>query len=83
MSECVCVCVCAGAGSEGVEEGEVSEEAVLAWEQELVSMDAKVVDLGNACWTHKHFSEEIQTRQVCVRVCACVRVCVCLCMCVC
>lgn len=22
-----------------------------------------VVDLGNACWTHKHFSEDIQTRQ--------------------
>lgn len=26
-------------------------------------MSSKVVDLGNACWTHKHFSEEIQTRQ--------------------
>lgn len=23
----------------------------------------KIVDLGNACWTHKHFSEDIQTRQ--------------------
>jgi serine/threonine protein kinase len=22
-----------------------------------------IVDLGNACWTHKHFSEDIQTRQ--------------------
>jgi serine/threonine protein kinase len=22
-----------------------------------------VVDLGNGCWTHKHFSEDIQTRQ--------------------
>jgi len=22
-----------------------------------------VVDLGNACWTHRHFTEEIQTRQ--------------------
>jgi serine/threonine-protein kinase SRPK3 len=22
-----------------------------------------VVDLGNACWTHKHFSDDIQTRQ--------------------
>lgn len=22
-----------------------------------------VVDLGNACWTHRHFSEDIQTRQ--------------------
>lgn len=24
---------------------------------------AAVVDLGNACWTHRHFSEDIQTRQ--------------------
>jgi len=24
---------------------------------------AKVVDLGNACYTHKHFTEDIQTRQ--------------------
>ena len=22
-----------------------------------------VVDLGNACWTHKHFTDDIQTRQ--------------------
>ncbi len=22
-----------------------------------------IVDLGNACWTHKHFSDDIQTRQ--------------------
>lgn len=29
----------------------------------LMSSRAVVVDLGNACWTHKHFSEDIQTRQ--------------------
>jgi len=23
----------------------------------------KIVDLGNACWKHHHFSHEIQTRQ--------------------
>ena len=23
----------------------------------------KVVDLGNGCWTHTHFSDDIQTRQ--------------------
>ena len=23
----------------------------------------KIVDLGNACWTYKHFTEDIQTRQ--------------------
>lgn len=34
-----------------------------AWEKEVLDMDAYVVDLGNACWTNKHFSEDIQTRQ--------------------
>eukprot|EP00300_Choanocystis_sp_HF-7_P017540 c19760_g1_i3.p1 GENE.c19760_g1_i3~~c19760_g1_i3.p1 ORF type:complete len:506 (+),score=134.22 c19760_g1_i3:528-2045(+) len=24
---------------------------------------AKIVDLGNGCWTHKHFTDDIQTRQ--------------------
>ena len=27
------------------------------------NVNVKVVDLGNACWTHHHFSTEIQTRQ--------------------
>ncbi|BET02907.1 unnamed protein product [Nesidiocoris tenuis] len=30
------------------------------WECE---MDAKIADLGNACWVDKHFTEDIQTRQ--------------------
>ncbi|CUM64389.1 uncharacterized protein PRCAT00001991001 [Priceomyces carsonii] len=30
-------------------------------ENELISV--KIADLGNACWTHHHFTEEIQTRQ--------------------
>lgn len=25
--------------------------------------NVKVVDLGNACWTHKHYTDDIQTRQ--------------------
>jgi serine/threonine protein kinase len=29
----------------------------------LMKSRAVIVDLGNACWTHKHFSEDIQTRQ--------------------
>jgi len=29
----------------------------------LMKCRAVIVDLGNACWTHKHFSEDIQTRQ--------------------
>ncbi|TFJ87661.1 hypothetical protein NSK_001011 [Nannochloropsis salina CCMP1776] len=31
--------------------------------EQLVGSRVVVVDLGNACWTHKHFSEDIQTRQ--------------------
>ncbi|CAM9692604.1 unnamed protein product [Chrysoparadoxa australica] len=31
--------------------------------KELHRARCVVVDLGNACWTHKHFSEDIQTRQ--------------------
>ncbi|CAJ0941216.1 unnamed protein product, partial [Mesorhabditis belari] len=26
-------------------------------------IDVKLADLGNACWTHHHFTEDIQTRQ--------------------
>ncbi len=29
----------------------------------LMDVRVVIVDLGNACWTHKHFSEDIQTRQ--------------------
>ena len=40
---------------------------------------AKVVDLGNACYTYKHFTEDIQTRQYrSPEVCVCVCVCVCV-----
>jgi hypothetical protein len=31
---------------------------------DMMSLEAKVADLGNACWTYKHFTEDIQTRQV-------------------
>ncbi|KAL4427663.1 hypothetical protein ABPG75_001752 [Micractinium tetrahymenae] len=31
--------------------------------QRLCHMDCKIVDFGNACWTHKHFTDDIQTRQ--------------------
>ncbi|XP_029102220.1 SRSF protein kinase 2-like isoform X3 [Scleropages formosus] len=27
------------------------------------SLRVKIADLGNACWVHKHFTEDIQTRQ--------------------
>ncbi|KJE92542.1 CMGC/SRPK protein kinase [Capsaspora owczarzaki ATCC 30864] len=26
-------------------------------------LDVKIADLGNACWVHKHFTDDIQTRQ--------------------
>jgi serine/threonine protein kinase len=29
----------------------------------LMKCRSVIVDLGNACWTHRHFSEDIQTRQ--------------------
>merc|ERR1712238_287789 len=29
----------------------------------LIKTKSVVVDLGNACWIHRHFSEDIQTRQ--------------------
>lgn len=30
---------------------------------EVCEMEVKIADLGNACWVHKHFTEDIQTRQ--------------------
>jgi len=27
------------------------------------NVNVKIVDMGNACWLHHHFSTEIQTRQ--------------------
>jgi serine/threonine-protein kinase SRPK3 len=32
-------------------------------EKQLMEMECKIVDFGNACWVDKHFTEEIQTRQ--------------------
>lgn len=30
---------------------------------DICDMEVKIADLGNACWVHKHFTEDIQTRQ--------------------
>lgn len=30
---------------------------------EVCEMEVKIADLGNACWVHRHFTEDIQTRQ--------------------
>ncbi|BDA45693.1 probable SRSF protein kinase 2 [Coccomyxa sp. Obi] len=32
-------------------------------EERILAADAKVVDFGNACWTYKQFTSDIQTRQ--------------------
>ena len=34
-----------------------------ALEAEYLLAKVKIVDLGNACWTYKHFTDDIQTRQ--------------------
>jgi serine/threonine-protein kinase SRPK3 len=39
------------------------EDVDLSLEEKLLSMECKIVDFGNACWVHKHFTQEIQTRQ--------------------
>jgi len=50
-------------------EGNEGEEAAAAaadgrpLEERLLDMACKVVDFGNACWVHKHFTDDIQTRQ--------------------
>lgn len=39
-------------------------------EADLTEVGCRIVDFGNACWTHKHFSKDIQTRQYrCPEVC--------------
>jgi len=41
----------------------LASSGVLADDHLLREARVAVVDLGNACWTHKHFSDDIQTRQ--------------------
>lgn len=36
-------------------------DSMLIGDDELISV--KVADLGNACWVHHHFTDEVQTRQ--------------------
>lgn len=31
--------------------------------KDVCELQVKIADLGNACWVHKHFTEDIQTRQ--------------------
>jgi len=54
-------------GDQGTEEQSVAdwqlERRRPMSERELAEVGCKIVDFGNACWTHKHFSKDIQTRQ--------------------
>ncbi|KAM9344354.1 SRSF protein kinase 1a [Pholidichthys leucotaenia] len=46
--------------------GKMTAGALLVNPLEPVNADkikVKIADLGNACWVHKHFTEDIQTRQ--------------------
>ena len=36
---------------------------ILSVEERVTAASAKVVDFGNACWVHKQFTSDIQTRQ--------------------
>uniref|UniRef100_A0A914CF05 non-specific serine/threonine protein kinase n=1 Tax=Acrobeloides nanus TaxID=290746 RepID=A0A914CF05_9BILA len=37
--------------------------ALFGPENKSLDFDVKIVDLGNACWTYQHFTQNIQTRQ--------------------
>lgn len=55
-------------GAEGclemsVEEEELQRQTTADFEKLYMGAPVKLVDLGNACWTHKHFTDDIQTRQ--------------------
>jgi serine/threonine-protein kinase SRPK3 len=45
------------------EEARKRAERLALLDAEYESVKVKIVDLGNACWTYKHFTDDIQTRQ--------------------
>lgn len=58
-----------GDGTNGAPGGNGSSEQHLVYESRVLSeadmpsARCKIVDFGNACWTYKHFTDDIQTRQ--------------------
>ena len=42
---------------------QISKLSLKELRSHLIDMECKIVDFGNACWTHKHFTDDIQTRQ--------------------
>jgi serine/threonine-protein kinase SRPK3 len=51
-----------GGGSSSRRARERTDAAWEAWKK-AADLRCKIVDLGNACWTYKQFTSEIQTRQ--------------------
>lgn len=54
--------------SESEETGDVPQEVLTnsdpsVWGPLEYPVNVKIADLGNACWVHRHFTEDIQTRQ--------------------
>lgn len=42
---------------------EEQEAVSLSLQERLMAATGKIVDFGNGCWTYKHFTDDIQTRQ--------------------
>lgn len=41
----------------------LSDAAMKSFDEIYINAPVKIVDLGNACWVHRHFTDDIQTRQ--------------------
>ncbi|XP_041654836.1 SRSF protein kinase 1a isoform X2 [Cheilinus undulatus] len=57
---------CEYATKESLRNGKLTAGSLLVNPLEPLNADkikVKIADLGNACWVHKHFTEDIQTRQ--------------------
>ena len=52
-----------GTAEAGPSDSRDDDGAALPLQERLLNMACKVVDFGNACWVHKHFTDDIQTRQ--------------------
>jgi hypothetical protein len=52
--------LCRGDGKCHISARELSREELTA---RLADASCKIVDFGNACWTYKQFTSDIQTRQ--------------------
>ena len=50
-------------GGTHADEGAESAPAAGLWRRACWRAGAKLVDFGNACWVHRHFTSDIQTRQ--------------------